>query len=123
MQIFWIAIGGAIGSVLRYLVNVATFELFDTKFPLATFLVNAIGSLLIGFLWNIAPDISDHSRAFVFVGLLGGFTTFSTFSLETMHLIQSGEIATAAINIFLHLIIGIGFCFAGLSLGKVIFSI
>lgn len=122
MQIFWIAIGGAIGSVLRYLANVATFELFDTKFPVATFFINAIGSLLIGFLWNIAPDLSEQSRAFVFVGLLGGFTTFSTFSLETMQLIQSGEIATAAINIFLHLIIGISLCFVGFSLGKAIFS-
>jgi CrcB protein len=98
MKIFWIAAGGAIGSVLRYGISTSTHRLFNNiNFPWGTLMVNATGSLLIGFLWGLSEAnlISAPMRIFLFIGLLGGYTTFSSFSLETMNLIRSGEIASA----------------------------
>lgn len=122
IQILWIAIGGAAGSVLRYLMNVAAFELYAGKFPIGTLAVNALGSLFIGLLWSAAPNMNDYTKAFLFVGLLGGFTTFSTFSLETMRLVQSGSTGMALINVFVNNSVAIACCFAGFQSGKVIFN-
>ncbi len=104
MKLLAIAIGGAAGSVLRFVLAGAVQRLAgsSTVFPWGTLFVNAFGSFLIGFLFVILIERSTASEAVrlaVTVGLLGGFTTFSTFSLESLRLLQAGDIALAATNV------------------------
>ena len=88
-----VALGGAIGASARYGLSVAMLRLYGPSFPLGTFLANIIGGLLMGLLmgWLIreAPDGSNSIRLFAGVGVLGGFTTFSAFSLEAMRMLES----------------------------------
>lgn len=122
-----VALGGAIGSVLRFLAGgwVAGRMLAgnpQTAFPVATLLVNVAGSFLIGivFAWLDQvvrdPALRDGLRAFLVVGVLGGFTTFSTFSLETIHLIETGLWDRALLNIIASVVLCIAAAFVGLAL-------
>jgi CrcB protein len=100
----WIAIGGAIGSVARYWCSGITARLIGETFPWGTLFVNVLGSLVIGFFATITgPDgrllVGTVPRQFVMVGLCGGFTTFSSFSLQTLNLVQEGEWLHAGANI------------------------
>lgn len=100
----WLAIaaGGALGSVLRYGVSSWIYDRTGSGFPWGTLTVNFIGSLLIGFLYVVLLERSAADplwRAGLIVGVLGGFTTFSAFSMETMNLITGGEIGRALLNI------------------------
>lgn len=118
-SLLYVAGGGAIGSVLRYLLTSAVHGLFGRTFPYGTLSVNIIGALLIGFLSVILGDKVDTNagwRMLLIVGLLGGFTTFSAFSLETMHLIQGGQPGKAVLNVLL----SIGLCLVGCWLGIII---
>ncbi|MBM3243468.1 MAG: CrcB family protein, partial [Candidatus Omnitrophica bacterium] len=83
-KLIFIAFGGAIGTLLRYFVSGFDYRFSNGIFPSGTLLVNLTGSLIIGFLWGIFErfTFSPTLRMFIFVGLLGGFTTFSTFNLE-----------------------------------------
>jgi CrcB protein len=78
-------------------------------------MVNVLGSLIIGLLWGIweTANISSHMRTFIFIGILGGFTTFSTYSLETLNLFREGEVKMAIVNILANNILGILMVFAG----------
>ncbi|HJZ82644.1 MAG TPA: fluoride efflux transporter CrcB [Pyrinomonadaceae bacterium] len=100
-------IGGAIGSILRYSVSGFVQDLSrSTAFPCGTLAVNFIGCLAIGFLSQLAESrgyFTVETRTLVFVGVLGGFTTFSAFGNETMNLWRAGENAFAALNIGAHL--------------------
>ncbi len=112
-----IAIGGALGSVLRYL----TFRLVPfAGFPLGTLLVNASGSFLIGFAFVYMQDrmLDDSLRLFLVIGILGGFTTFSAFSLETLQLIQNGSPGRGLLNITLSIILCLLACYAGIATAK-----
>jgi len=118
-----VAIGGAIGSVLRYLIQTHSLKWFGTSFPYGTLLVNVVGSLLIGFLSFILLErvtVSEELRFAILVGVLGGFTTFSTFSLETLNLIQQGNIVSAAGNVLISVGLCLFACFLGLSLARAI---
>lgn len=100
IKLFWIAAGGAAGSVLRYLL--AGWVQKDVwPLPVGTLAVNVLGCLAIGFLATRFDMIavSSHVRMGVLVGLLGGFTTFSTFSWETLRLLRDGQLAYAGINV------------------------
>lgn len=110
-----VAAGGAIGTILRYLISSIDYKYSDSIFPLGTFLVNISGSLLIGFIWGVSERylLSSKFRNFALVGILGGYTTFSTYSLESFALIRNGEYRIALNNIFLTNIIGITLVFAG----------
>lgn len=109
----WLAVflGGALGSVARHGVNVATARLLTTPTPWATATVNMIGSLVIGFLAGALAaerlSMSPGTRAFVFVGILGGFTTFSSFMLDSLTLLQTGAPTRAVLNLAGQLIIGL----------------
>ena len=114
MTIAGIAIGGDIGSVLRYLIQMQCIDWFGTRFPYGTMLVNTLGSLLIGFLSIALLErffVSTEIRFAILVGLIGGFTTFSTFSLETLALIQQGSFISAASNIIFNVALCITACF------------
>jgi CrcB protein len=112
--ILLIAFGGAIGSVGRYMVQGV---LTKGDFPWGTFAVNLIGSFLIAmlfFLWSQGDGVGSIARAFLFIGVLGGFTTMSSFSLETVNLATGGQWPWAMANMFLN---G-GVCVLGAFLGR-----
>ena len=111
-KLFLAGIGGFIGSSLRYAVTgyVQTWSR-SIDFPYGTLAVNLIGCFLIGFLSQLAESrgiLTAESRTFVFIGILGGFTTFSAFGNETMNLWREGENLLAMANIAAHLLLGLG---------------
>jgi len=111
-RILLVGTGGFIGSVLRYWISGYIQQLSNSNlFPFGTLVVNFLGCLVIGFLSQIAEEygaFTTESRALVFIGILGGFTTFSTFSNETLNLLRDGQNVLAFGNISGHLILGIG---------------
>jgi CrcB protein len=108
MRVIWyVALGGAVGSVIRYLVTFAVQGRTGLDFPVGTLLVNLSGCLLLGFLIHYAlmtPAISPEVRALLTTGLCGGYTTFSTFSYETVALIQDGDWRRAALYVGLSVV-------------------
>jgi CrcB protein len=111
-KILWVGMGGFVGSSLRYALSAAVHRLLPLAiFPLGTLAVNVVGCLSIGMLSGFAEShdvLEPHMRLFLFVGLLGGFTTFSTFGFETFALANGGRVARAAATVLLHIAIGIG---------------
>jgi CrcB protein len=100
----WIAIGGALGSVARYGCSSLAASWFGETFPWGTLIVNVTGSFVIGFFASLTgPDgrilVAPDVRQFVMVGICGGYTTFSSFSLQTLNLVRDGAIAQAGGNI------------------------
>ena len=98
-NMFFVALGGAIGSVARYLVSKMVNESFSSSFPLATMLVNIAGCVLIGIFLSLSERFSlgEGSRLLLTVGLCGGFTTFSTFMNENLLLLRVGSIGQLAL--------------------------
>ena len=109
--ILLVGTGGFVGSALRYLISGWVFRLLDRPwFPVGTLAVNIIGCLVIGFLGGIAEQrriFNPEFRLFVFVGILGGFTTFSAFAYETASLVHDGRGAAALLNIALQVMVGL----------------
>lgn len=118
MILLYIALGGAVGSVLRYVIGGAVQRLAHAGFPYGTLAVNIVGCFLIGFLiktfMNAEP--SGATRALLVVGFCGGFTTFSAFSSEAFGLFEGGEYLRAAVYIFLSLLLCLGATGIGFSL-------
>ena len=121
MQLLWIGLGGFFGAVLRYLLTGAIQLGFKgNEFPIGTLSVNLIGCLVIGVLTVFAEGqeiFNPQVRGFVFVGLLGAFTTFSTFGNDSFSLLQSGNDLLAWGNIGLHIIFGLGAVWLGRMIG------
>jgi CrcB protein len=117
----YIAIGGAIGSVLRYLTSVMVAKYWSNTFPLATFLVNVIGCLLIGFIIGTLEkhQMTDSNlKWFLVTGFCGGFTTFSAFGLENQSLLQNNNSLIAITYIGLSVFLGLIAVWLGLNLSK-----
>lgn len=116
--------GGAIGTVLRYGVSMWVQRLLQYSFPFGILSVNVIGSFLIGFCWSLAEsyNFSVNTRVFLFTGLFGGFTTFSSFALDTMSLMKTGDYKLAFINILASNVLGLIAVFLGLLVGKNVLS-
>ena len=116
--IFAIAAGGAVGAVARHLVNVQAVALLGFGFPWGTLTVNIVGSFLMGVLVETSALVwspGSALRAMLSVGMLGAFTTFSTFSLDTIVLYERGQMALAAGYIVASVVLSIGGLFAGLA--------
>lgn len=111
MNILFVAVGGAVGSVLRYLLGTWIQSVSKSiDFPFGTLTVNLIGCFVIGFLSQLAEARSaftSESRALVFVGILGGFTTFSSFGNDTINLLRDGETFNALANVGANVILGL----------------
>lgn len=112
-----VGVGGAIGSMARYGMSVLVGRFWSGSFPLAILLINIIGSVLMGVLVGLMarfmPPMANEIRLFIAVGVLGGFTTFSSFSLDTITLIERGELVQAIFYVALSVVV----CLAGLYLG------
>ncbi|HET7847559.1 MAG TPA: fluoride efflux transporter CrcB [Pseudolabrys sp.] len=110
--------GGGLGAALRHGFNVLFTRWLGTAFPYATLFENATGSLVMGLLaatFAFKGDMPQHLRLFLTTGILGGYTTFSTFSLDTAVLYERGEVGTAALYVLLSMALSIGGLFAGLA--------
>ncbi|MEP2639362.1 fluoride efflux transporter CrcB [Roseobacter sp.] len=114
-SVIFVALGGALGASLRYLWGVGVFRLVGpSEFPLAIMMANILGSILMGvFVVLAAHKGLTHMSPFLMTGMLGGFTTFSTFSLETVTLIERGDIGAAT----LYVLASVGLSIGGLMLG------
>lgn len=115
-QILAIAGGGAIGAVLRYWISNLVYVFSGRGFPYGTLAVNVLGSFVMGLLFVLLLERLSNDltlRAFLLIGLLGAFTTFSTFSVETLNLIESGQLARALANVLLSVVL----CIAAAALG------
>ena len=104
-----VALGSIVGGVARYLVSVLFVSQFGSGFPWSTLFVNVTGSFTIGFYAALTgPDgrlfVSPRQRQFVMVGICGGYTTFSAFSLETLRLVQSGNVRAACLNLSISIV-------------------
>ncbi len=118
-SIFLVALGGGLGSVLRFLTNVLIAKNIPSKLYLATLTVNIIGCLCIGLLIGyLSKNENDALKLLLVTGFCGGFTTFSTFGLENFSFIQSGNIINALLYTTVSLIIGILFVGLGIYLAK-----
>jgi len=111
LSVMYVAIGGALGSVSRYLLGTWTQSVSKSiDFPYGTLAVNLIGCFVIGFLSQLAEArgaFTSESRSFVFIGILGGFTTFSSFGNDTINLFRDGETFNALANIGANVIVGL----------------
>ncbi len=114
-----VAAGGALGSVARYLVGIGSTRLFGVSFPWGTLIINIAGSFLIGVfveMFALKWDLPQTARVFLTVGICGGFTTFSTFSLDSYVLIERGEFGLAAAYIVGSVVLSIAALVGGLHL-------
>lgn len=102
MSLAWVALGGAVGAVARYVAAGLVHRVVPPTFPWGTFAVNVSGSLVFGVLAGLMEQgffSGSPARLFVLVGVIGGFTTFSTFTFETFMLIRDGELLRAGVNV------------------------
>ena len=120
-QVLAIAAGGAVGSVLRFWMSTWVHSFAERSFPYGTLTVNVLGCLAMGFLFVLFVDrLSDNAvlRAGILIGVLGGFTTFSSFSIETFNLIEQGAWLKAVANMTGSLLLCVGATWVGVILGR-----
>lgn len=111
LEIIFVGTGGCIGAVLRYIITKQSSNLINSNFPLGTLLVNVIGGFLIGLIMELSKStdlISPNLRLFLTTGIMGGLTTFSTFSYETITLMSSGRYILGTVNVLLNVILSLG---------------
>lgn len=120
-MILAVAAGGAIGATGRFLVGRLMFNIMGPGFPWGTLTVNVVGSFLIGLtvqLLAMRYNLSHEWQGFLIIGVLGGFTTFSAFSMELSLMIEKGQLSTAALYAFGSLFVGVAALFIGIYAGR-----
>ena len=121
-KLVFIGAGGFFGSIFRYIISGLIYKIMgESWFPYGTLVVNIMGCFLIGFLSGLSENrqlFNPETRLFIFVGFLGGFTTFSTFGYEVFSFAHAGQIVSSLSNISLHLFLGLGAVWAGYSFSK-----
>ncbi len=118
-----VALGGAIGASLRYLTGVGVFRLFGGGFPLGVLTVNVVGSFIMGaFVVYAATRSATHLAPFVMTGILGGFTTFSAFSLDTYTLFERGAVGQAGLYVVLSVVLSVAALVAGIMVARGVFA-
>jgi CrcB protein len=120
MKIIMLMAGGALGTLARYATSGLAHRIYSGAFPMGTLVVNLAGSLIIGLLWGFAEtrNLSPNFRSFAFIGLLGGFTTFSTYALETLTLLRENEIRQAVTYVLANNLLGVILAFAGFFIAR-----
>jgi fluoride exporter len=121
-----ICLGGAIGTGLRYLTSGLAARWLGADFPYGTLIVNVVGSFLIGLIQQIGIAsllIPDATRLFLTVGIMGGLTTYSSFSYETVRLAQMGAWSEAWVNVLVTTALCLGVCFLGIAVGRQIVGV
>jgi fluoride exporter len=116
-------IGGGIGSIARYFLSKSIYQIFGPVFPMGTLIINLSGCLLIGFLYGLfdITVVPPNFRLFCLVGFLGGFTTFSSFGLESVNLLIDREFSLAIVNVIVSAIAGLVLVYGGMVLSRLIF--
>lgn len=125
-RVLLIALGGAIGTVLRYLTSLLAARWFGAEFPYGTLIVNLSGAFLIGLVQQIGTEtvlVPDNARLFLTTGMMGGLTTYSAFSYETVRLMEANAWHQAWINIFVTTTICLSLCFLGIAVGRLILNL
>jgi CrcB protein len=121
-QLLWVGVGGFLGSVGRFVVAGFFNRLSPAlAFPTGTLAVNILGCFLIGLLYGLAESrniLGTDARIFLFIGVLGGFTTYSTFGFESLALLRDGEFFKTSANILLHVVVGLSAVWIGDTLGR-----
>ena len=124
-QLYAVALGGALGAVLRFLISTGVYQWLGRGFPYGTLAVNIIGSFLLGLMTEALVvqrvALGDEYRLAILVGVFGSLTTFSTFSLDTLYLLEQGNFTKALLNVFVSVSVCILVVWIGLSMGRLIF--
>ena len=123
IKFVYLIVGGATGTVIRYVLSGAAYRIFGVGFPYGTFAVNLIGCFILGFLASFTERkffLDTNARLLLMVGFCGAFTTFSTFILETANLIKDGEATRAFLNVILSVVIGFIVLRLGVLLGEIL---
>ncbi len=124
-RLLLIALGGAIGTGLRYLTALFAVHWWGDQFPYGTLIVNLFGAFAIGLVQEIATRtllVPDDARLFITTGIMGGLTTYSTFSFETVRLMELGAWNRALINVAVTTAACLGLCFLGMALGRLLLA-
>lgn len=111
LKLLYVGVGGCIGAMLRYVISIGSSKIFITQIPCGTLIVNVLGGILIGFFMELSLStdiISPSMKIFLTTGIMGGLTTFSTFSYETISLFSNGNILFGTLNICLNLFLSLG---------------
>lgn len=122
-RLLLIALGGAIGTALRYVTSILAARWFGAEFPYGTLIVNLSGAFVIGLVQEVGTAgllIPDNVRLFLTTGMMGGLTTYSTFSYETVRLMEVNSWHQAWINIFVTTVICLSLCFLGIAAGRLV---
>jgi fluoride exporter len=123
MRLVLVALGGAIGSTLRYLLDGEVYRWLPATFPYGTFVVNVVGCGIFGLFIGVGEQqlvVGSSARTFLLIGVIGGFTTFSSFAFETVQLLRDGEWWLGAVNTIGQVVIGFTALWAGFALGRIL---
>lgn len=121
MTVLLVGVGGFVGAATRYIVDGWIYRLTGSTFPFGTLVINVTGSFALGIFFALALErgaLPDAIRAPVMVGVIGGYTTFSTWMLDSWRLADSGAFVLAALNIVVSVVLGVGALIAGLTVGR-----
>ena len=123
MKYLWVGLGGALGSIARYVVGLVVYEWMGTRFPYGTFVINVSGCFIIGLVLTMLDErlgLSPAWREAIPIGFVGAFTTFSTFEYETLRAVQHGQGATALTYVAGSVVLGFAAVWAGAMVGKIL---